>query len=214
MKILEAEKFVTGINEVYPITIIKFLLNRQRILNYFKKVHSNNIQDSDKFTVDNSHCPACSNKSSQGQITCRPHSTIHRVLTATHVSLDVDSKCYFHKNEIFKFVDGKLVIFYCPHTKLIRGELTDSKVRKINYMLVEGVSTIPNYEIKEFTTLPLLEQNMRCWFNETFSIVTTPSRSRDFSNFFLLLNKKREKNRENSKFVKVPNFLRRGRNYD
>jgi len=86
----------------------------------------------------------------------------------------------------------KLVIIYCPHPKLIKiigEELTDSNIRKVNPITIED----PNLKIKEYSKIvnfssnDLLETNMKCWFNDLFSIITIPE-DRNFSNWCLVPN--------------------------
>ena len=45
MKIYSAEKFIEKLGcDVYPITIVKFLLNKRRILSYFQKAASKDFE--------------------------------------------------------------------------------------------------------------------------------------------------------------------------
>jgi len=178
MRQVSVEKFIEKLGvEVYPITIVKFLLNRKRILSYFSKAADQNFKNRVKYTVDYSDCFFCKKKESD-QVLCRQHTSIHRVLNARNVAYDLDTNTYFHQNEIFRMVGNRLVIVYCPHPKLITGEITDSKVRKINPITIEDpiLTKLPDYEkVCEFISTDLMEQNMRCWFNREFSIVTIPA---------------------------------------
>jgi len=194
MKQVSMEKFVEeGLRcEVFPITIIKFLLNKRRILSYFSKAAEKDFEiRGPKFTVDYSNCQVCKLKESQGML-CRQHTSIHRVLNATDVAYDHDTSIFFFKNEIFKKVGDKLVIIYCPHPKLITPPISDSKVRKISALTVEDPNLIiKKYEkenIKSFSSGILLDQYMRCWFNDEFSLITIPE-DRNYSNFCLIPNK-------------------------
>jgi len=191
MKFISSEKFIEGLGcEVYPITLVKFLLNKRRILSYFSKAASQDFEVRIKYTVDYSDCEMCKQKEPEG-ILCRQHTTIHRVLTAKKVAYDLDTNTFFYKNEIFRMVGNRLVIVYCPHPKLITGEINDSKVRKINPITLEDpkLTELPQYgEINEFISSELLDQNIKCWFNNEFSLVTLP-RDRNGSDWCLVPNK-------------------------
>jgi len=191
MKQLSTEKFIEKMGcEVYPITIVKFLLNRRRILSYFEKAADSDFSIRLTYKVVQDDCDACKEKSSEG-ILCRQHTSIYRVLSTKSVLFDLDTNVYFYKNEIFRMVGDRLVIVYCPHPKLICGAVTDSKVRKINPITVqdENLKELPRYEkISEFISSGLMEQNMKCWFNHEFSIVTIPD-DRNRCNWCLVPNK-------------------------
>jgi hypothetical protein len=193
MKIVSTEKFIEKLSiEVYPITIIKFLLNRRRILSYFNRASNKNFElRGTKYLLDNSNCEQCMLKKDQN-ILCRQHTSISRVMNGDNVGYDTDTGSYFFKNEIFKMMGDKLVIIYCPHPKLIKiigEELTDSNIRKVNPITIED----PNLKIKEYSKIvnfssnDLLETNMKCWFNDLFSIITIPE-DRNFSNWCLVPN--------------------------
>ncbi len=181
------EKFGVG---VYPITIVKFLLNKRRILNYFERASEKDFQLKVKYSVDHSDCELCIQKKPEG-ILCRQHTSIDRVLNANEVLFDIDTNTYFFKNEIFRMVGNRLVIIYCPHPKLITGEVSDMKARKINPITIEDpdLHGLPQYEgVKEFMSVSLMEQHMTCWFNHEFTIVTLPD-SRDKSDWCLIPNR-------------------------
>ena len=191
MEQVSTEKFIEklGVN-IYPITIIKFLLNKRRVLSYFKKATEENFEIRVKYQVDHSDCEICAEKAAEG-ILCRQHTSIDRVLRTPEVALDLDTNTYFYKNEIFRMVGNRLVVVYCPHPKLITGEITDSKVRKINPITIEdpNLTSLPDYQkVREFISSDLLDQNMRCWFNYEFSIVTLPA-DRNGQNWCLVANK-------------------------
>ena len=194
MKQISTEKFIEKVGvEVYPITIIKFLLNKRKILSYFNKASSANFElRGTKYLVDNSNCELCKSKDNNSSQFCRQHNSIYRVLKATNVLYDSDTESFFFKNEIFKKVDNKLVIIYCPHPKLIKeigAEITDANVRKINPITIEDpLLVLPNYKITPFNSSDLLEQNMKCWFDDNFSIITLVE-DRNYSNWALLPNK-------------------------
>ena len=191
MEQVSTEKFIDMLGiDVYPITIVKFLLNKKRILSYFKKATEKDFEIRVKYTVDHSDCKICKEKEPDG-VLCRQHTSIHRVLNATNVGYDLDTNTFFYKNEIFRMVGNRLVVVYCPHPKLITGEISDSKVRKINPITIEdpALTTLPSFEnVKEFISSTLLDQYLRCWFNHEFSIVTIPS-DRNGQNWCLVPNR-------------------------
>jgi hypothetical protein len=192
MKQVSVEKFIEKLGaDVYPITIVKFLLNKRRILSYFSKAADESFELRTKYTIDHSDCKICEEKSSEG-VLCRQHTSIDRVLNGQNVAYDLDTNVYLYRNEIFRMVGKRLVIVYCPHPKLITGEINDSKVRKINPITIEDptLTEIPSYEkICEFISSDLLDQYIRCWFNDEFSIVTVPE-DRNGQNWCLVPNKK------------------------
>ena len=87
-------------------------------------------------------------------------------------------------------VGNRLVIVYCPHPKLITGDISDQKVRKINPITIEdpALKALPEYKIKQFLSTDLLDKNLRCWFNKEFSIVTIP-RDRNGQDWCLVPNR-------------------------
>jgi hypothetical protein len=195
MKQISTEKFIEkiGVN-VYPITIIKFLLNKRRILSYFNRASNKNFElRGNKYLIDNTDCELCKLKQQENTVLCRQHTSISRVLTGENVGFDSDTGTFFLKNEIFQKVDNKLVIVYCPHPKLIKvigEEITDANVRKVNPITIEDPKLeFPRYKsIIQFSSNDLLEQHMKCWFNDTFSIITIPE-DRNYSNWCLVPNK-------------------------
>lgn len=190
--VLSTEKFIEKLEvDVYPITIVKFLLNKGKILSYFAKAADKNFQiRGHQYKIDNSDCEVCKEKVDQN-ILCRQHTSIQRVLNAVNPAFDLDTNVFFYKNEIFRMVGDKLVIIYCPHPKLITGEITDSKVRKINPITIvdENLKDLPDFKnIKQFISTELLEKNLKCWFNKEFSLITIPE-DRNSSNWCLVSNK-------------------------
>jgi len=191
MRKTSTEQFIEKIGvEVYPITIVKFLLNKRRILNYFENASQEDFRIPVKYTVGHSDCEICEQKKAEG-ILCRQHTSIDRVLNANTVLFDIDTSTYFVKNEIFRMVGNRLVIIYCPHPKLITGDITDKKARKINPITIEDANLdgLPQYEkIMEFMSLALMDQSMTCWFNYEFTLLTLPD-SRDKSDWCLVPNR-------------------------
>ena len=190
MRIVSAEQFIEKLGcRVYPITLIKFMLNKRRILRYVASAASDDFRTA-MYKIGPDGCDVCESKKDQN-ILCRQHTSIHRVLNANTVVFDLDTNLYFYKNEIFRMVGNRLVIVYCPHTKLIIGELTDEKVRKVIPITVEDpmLSTLPDYKnIKKFISTELMYNNMKCWFDREFSIVTLPEDGGS-SNWCLITNR-------------------------
>lgn len=191
MKQIVAEKFIEQIEaEVYPITIIKFLLNRGKILSYFSKVVSKSFQV-EKVSMDYKGCELCKESEEKlgSGILCRQHTSLQRILNAPRVAVDIDTKVYFYKNEIFRLVDDNLVVVYCPHPKLITPPITDSKVRKVKPTTFEfSGSFLPKVEQKSFLSTQLMDSAMKCWFNDEFSIITIP-KDNNSCDFCLVPNK-------------------------
>jgi len=190
MRTVSADKYIDKLEcDVFPITFIKFLLNKKKILSYFAKAASEDFELRAKYKVDTSDCEICQEKEKDG-ILCRKHTSIHRVLTANNVAYDIDTNAFFYKNEIFRMVGKRLVIIYCPHPKLITGDITDDKVRKINPITIEDpeLTELPKYQnIHQFISTELLDQNLKAWFNQEFSIITLPE-DRNGQNWCLVAN--------------------------
>lgn len=184
------EEFIEKLKaDVYPITIIKFILNRKKIINCFERVKKKDFKIKHHFKIDHSDCNACINKINDG-VLCRQHTSIQRVLNPSNILHDVDTDLYFYKNEIYKIINGKLVIVYCPHSKLIEGDITDSKVRKIIPITVDDdIPEIKSEMIIKFFSSMLMNEHMKCWFNNEFSIITTPN-NMNSANWCLVANKK------------------------
>ena len=192
-QIISAEKLIEKLNiNVYPITLVKFLLNKKRILGYFSKASKENFNARIKYSLDYSNCHICEEKKDQ-DILCRQHTSIQRVINADNVGFDLDTNTYLYKNEIFKKVGekgDKLVIVYCPHPKLIAGDITDIKVRKIIPITIEDKDLqLPIFnKMQSITSSDLMNQNIKCWFNKDFSIMTLPH-DRHSQNWCLIPNK-------------------------
>ena len=195
MKIVSVEKVIENLGvDVYPITIVKFLLNKRKILSYFEKAASKEFElRGTKYQLDNSNCESCNEKKDEG-VLCRQHTSINRVINADNVMYDLDTSSYLYKNEIYRMVGNRLVIIYCPHPKLINEPITDIKVRKINPITIEDSKLLehPKYnkydKVSEFISSKFLDEYMKCWFNDQFSIITIPE-DRNFSNFCLVVNR-------------------------
>jgi len=185
---VDADQFIQLMKiDVYPITIVKFLLNKNRIFSFFRKAQEGTVST---YTIGG-YCPSCEQKMKELKTLCRQHTSIQRVLNADNVGYDIETECFFYKNEIFRKIGDRLVIVYCPHTKLIMGEITDAKVRKVMPITVEDekLPKVLKYKnVKEFSSSELFNQRIKCWFNEEFSIVTVP-RNSGSSDFCLIPNK-------------------------
>jgi len=189
MKLISTEKFIEKLDcEIYPITIIKFLLNKRKILGYFSKAAKDNFHIKGiEYKVDHSDCPVCKEKTG---MLCRQHTSIQRVLTTDTVAFDLDTNIFFYRNEIFRMVGDKLVLIYCPHPNSMIGKITDEKSRKIIPITINDplLGSLPNYKnIRRFLSSELMDQHMKCWFNQDFNLITIPE-DRNSSNFCLIPN--------------------------
>lgn len=188
MQIATVEEILENYDmEIYPVTVVKFLLNRRKILSFFKKASEDGFELKNNIKIDNSDCLDCKGK----DFKCRQHTSIERILTAKSVLIDYDTQTLLCKNEIFKMVGNRLVIIYCPHFRLITGEITDVKCKKITPITIEDptLTTLPNYKFNHFSSKNLMNRNLKCWFNDQFSILTQPFGSNRV--FWSLLTNKR-----------------------
>lgn len=189
MKQVSVEKIIEGFQcDVFPITIVKFLLNKKKILSFFEKALDKNFIPKIVYKPNDQDCEECKRKKEDNML-CRQHTSIDRVLSATKILQDLDTHTYFYKNEIFKMVGERLIIVYCPHPKLLTGQITDSKVRKVNPIMVEHkvLSLKRTVDIVPFMTTTLLDENLKCWFNSEFSLITIP-KDRNSCDFCLIPN--------------------------
>jgi hypothetical protein len=192
MKLVSTELFAERLGcDIYPITFIKFILNKRKILHYFTTASGSNFRTGvPSYKIDHTGCRSCQSKVDQNML-CRQHTSIQRVLTAEKVGYDADTHVFFYKNEIFRMIGNRLVIVYCPHTKLILGDLTDEKVRKVIPITVEdpSLTSLPEYEsVQQFITTPLIGSYMKCWFDHTFSVVTHPQDHEGDNDWYLVPN--------------------------
>lgn len=177
---------------VYPITIVKFVLNKKKIMSCIEKASSDEFKiRGKKFKIDPSDCSFCKQKQEEGVANyCRQHTSLNRVFNADKVLYDEVTECYIYKNEIFKEVNNRLLIIYCPHTKPISGKITDETVRKITPLTIEdeNFNGLPTYEeIVIVNSDDWMNKNLKCWANPEFSIVTIP-KNEDKSNFVFVCN--------------------------
>jgi len=199
MDIISAEKLIEQMQiTIYPITLVKLLLNRSKILSNIDNAKRHNFEIRGiKYKVDSSSCKMCEQKREEKML-CRQHTSIQRVLHPAKddvIAYDVDTELYLYKNEIFKMAtDNRLVIVYCPHPKLILGQLTDSKVRKITTITIEDdnikepmmkYKTTP-IKIRKISSSELMNKHIKCWFNNTFSIITIPESMNNTDVCFIL----------------------------
>jgi hypothetical protein len=175
-KVIKEELQKDPTHDVFPITLIKFLLNRKRIVGFFEKVEQTEIQNLPSYIgFDHKKCNACINNS-RGML-CRKHTSIERIMNTQQACLDTDTGVYLYMNEIFKNIDNKLAIIYTPHTKLIQGPLTEYKVKKISTISTyppEPISFLSEINCISFSSNKLIEMYIKCWFNDEFSLITVP----------------------------------------
>lgn len=186
------EKMIDDLKvQVYPITIVKFALNRRKIVSYVEKAASDEFKiRGEKFKINNEDCKFCKQKREEGIANyCRQHTSVNRVLNAERVLYDEDTGCYIYKNEIFREVNNRLVIIYCPHTKPISGRITDESIRKITPLTIEdeNFTGLPTYNTVNVLSSSWMNDNLKCWANPEFSIVTIQY-DRNRSNFVLVCN--------------------------
>lgn len=189
MRFTSTEKYLEKYNTtVYPITLLKFIMNRGQILRYFKKAQNPSFNK--HFNIDSSDCAVCDHKRKEEGVKCRPHTTIERMREMNGGWLyDVDTEVFIYRNEVFKRVQNAmgediLIIVYCPHTKLISGKITDKKVRKLTPLTIkmdkEFKRIMSNLELQipesDFSkncisSDALMEEQLGCWFNDEFTIL-------------------------------------------
>ena len=189
MRFTSAEKYLEKYNTtVYPITLLKFIMNRGQILRYFKKAQNPSFNK--HFNIDSNNCAVCDHKRKDEGVKCRPHTTIDRMREMNGGWLyDIDTEVFIYRNEVFKHVQNArgediLIIVYCPHTKLISGKLTDKKVRKLTPLTIKmdeeflGIMSKLEEQIPEdgfrkncISSDALMEEQLGCWFNDEFTIL-------------------------------------------
>jgi hypothetical protein len=199
MNIIPAEKIIKEnlgsdpTKDIFPITILKYLLNRDLILSFFEKVGQIEFDKiPSKILLDEKECPACINNKNNGMnLLCRKHTSIQRVLNTDKVCYDIDTQTFLYMNEIFKMVDDKLCIIYCPHPKLIQQnpadpkeklQLTSHKIKKIS-TIVTKLPSVVQFSDKvyaQFSSNELLKMWIKCWFNDDFSLITVPDENIQF----------------------------------
>lgn len=208
--IIEAEKIIKDVlkkdptKDVFPITIVKLLLNREKIMNFFDRIDQGcEIKELQSYiNYDNRKCDACLNNPKN--MLCRKHTSIERIIDQSFdneslVCFDMSTNVFIYMNEIFKFSDNNriLSIIYAPHTKLIQGSLTEYKVKKISMISTYLPSEESSYrnlshKILERSTAfdsdnDLMKLYVKCWFNNEFSLITIPNNNKPL--FCLVPNK-------------------------
>lgn len=181
MKTLES--FVESHNlDVYPITIAKYLINKKRFLDFFNRIFNREKLEY-SFNSDYTMCEFCkqSQKEGKGKY-CQKHNSSNRILIDLFeqdnlILHDIDNNIYFYKNEIFKYINGRLIIIYCPHSKLISGEITWDKIKKTISFCIEtnnfDEQTLKDKSI-DFSLNELFKYSWTCWFNNIFSYKLIP----------------------------------------
>jgi len=162
---------------VYPVTVVKYLLNLQKIKKIVSKIMDEKF-DAPLFEIKREGCQECEN-SPRG--CCRAHTCIERIFDPqlTHI-YDVDNNIYLIKNEIYKVLkeENILLVFYCPHTKLIQ-QFSDRNIRKMEMFLFDvpdlKVVERKDNETHQFSSSELMKKPIVMWFNEHFELVTEPS---------------------------------------
>src|SRR5574340_669563 len=122
MQHIVMEKYVEDMGvELYPVTLMKYILNKKKITRYFTNAANPEFKKKSDIVIDPKDCKICKEKEKEG-ILCRQHTSINRVLNAKKVAMDKDTGVLFFKNEIYKMSGDNLVLIYCPHTKLLKGD--------------------------------------------------------------------------------------------
>ncbi len=205
MNIIAAEKIIKEslgsdpTKDIFPITLIKYLLNKDLILSFFEKVGQIEFDKiPSKIILDNKECPACINNKNNGMnLLCRKHTSIQRILNTDKVCYDIDTQIFLYMNEIFKMIDDKLCIVYCPHPKLIQQnpsdikeklQLTSHKIKKISTIVTKLPEPVQFSDkvYAQFNSNELSKRYIKCWFNNDFSLIIIPD---DNIQFCLVTNK-------------------------
>lgn len=178
-----AEEYLNGLGvDVYAITLAKFVLCYDWLKNCL------NRENKIRFNINNSDCDICQ-KFPSG--VCRQHRSIYRVLKCSDPLYISDLGFYLYKNEIFKIIDDKVIIVYCSHTKLIKDQITEKKVKKVMpiTLQIQKGELFPDIKPKAtITSDELLDHNFSCWFNDTFTMLI--DRNKDNKSVWsLILNK-------------------------
>jgi len=172
---------------LYPVTLAKFLLNMPKISSFFEN------NETDKFEIELENCQNC-----KSDLLCRKHTSISRIVNETgKVAYDLDTDTFLLKNEIWKAPkdDRKLKLVYCPHTKLMQGQPTSSKVKKVSFIVTKVTeeiysSLVDKYSprVVTFRSSSLSTVPLKFWINEDFTGIVYAS-SNLSSKIFLELNK-------------------------
>lgn len=182
-------------NRVFAVTLVKLLLNKKKIDSFYSKVEGATGSYGPVVTDDNTDCKQCKlikeRENSEDHV-CRTHRSVFRVLNPDDniVLHDTFTGYYFTKNEIYKpTTDGQAVVISCPHTKLIRGQVTDQKVRLVHLFVIGNYGEkAADREVIDFSTEELFNNKVQCWFNRAFTLSTEPKENGYF-NWYLIPNK-------------------------
>lgn len=163
---------------VFPVTVVKFILNRTKIITILKKMENNSYKSKmEPFKFNSSSCPLC--KSRKDGSMCRMHTCIERIASANVVARDIDTGILMCKNEIFKPLSNNRVgIVYCPHTSLLDRSkpITVSRIKKIvSFVLEDDKIQLPEYKnIIDLRIRDLMEKQIKYWFSDEFYLILYP----------------------------------------
>lgn len=180
-EVVEVEKVLEGTFDcVFPVTIIKYILNQRKILTIFRKIQQDTFKSSyTPFTLDNSKCKFCEDKKEM-KVKCRMHTSIDRVLSTMQVIIDPETGIMMYKNEIFQLMDppDKVGIIYCPHTKMVpeTGPLNSSRVKKVTPFVFQlDGSKLPEFSTINFNVNEIKKMKLKYWFSPEYYLITEPS---------------------------------------
>ncbi len=161
--------------DVFPITLSKFLLDRENIINFFSYMLKTNIINKNELILNKEDCEYCK-KSDIG--ICKNHMSLKKVLNCENVLYDTSSQLYFYRNEIFKYdkLNNKLIIVYCPNPETINGKMNKYKVLRNRKIIIKNKDLIFNYpkHIYEFSSIEFMTQVLKCYFNFDLSLILFP----------------------------------------
>jgi len=183
--------------DVFPITLMKLLINRKKIVNWIRDFGENIKNGKIKITdEDYEKCEFCKASSQRDRKKCRAHISLDRIKEdGKSIIYDEATSLFIYKNEMYKFIDGHLLIIYTPHTKTLKT-LESQQVRKIDpYSFSKNIKVSEPKRIVEIDSNIMMEEMWKCWFNQQFSIITLPEegieedKEKKFLKWGLVLNK-------------------------
>lgn len=183
---IEVEKVLESVfGIIYPVTLVKFILNEKKILTILKKIKQDIFKSSyPPFSLDNSECDFCKAKKHM-DVKCRMHTSIDRILSTRQVIKDPDTGILMYRNEIFKEVaPNRVGIIYCPHTKMVpsTGPTSSSRVKKITpFVYQEEKLELPEYSFIEFDFKPIKSMKLKYWFSPEYYLITDPESETGFT---------------------------------
>jgi hypothetical protein len=184
--IIEVEKVLEStFGIIYPVTLVKFILNKKKILTILRKITQGNFKSSyPPFSLDNSQCTYCKQKVEMG-VKCRMHTSIDRIFSTMQVVKDPETEIYMYKNEIFKEVAPDTIgLIYCPHTKMVpeTGPLNSSRVKKITpFVFQQKELKLPDYSVIELNVKELESMKLKYWFSPEYYLITDPESETGFT---------------------------------